>query len=62
MDLTKPENVKALMASSKSKTEWGENCNKVKAANGNRYPSWWYAEIEASGLATQTQVKWEARR
>ncbi len=30
MDLTKPENVKKLMASSKTEAEWNANCDKVK--------------------------------
>ncbi len=56
LDLTQKENVKTLMASSKSEREWNANADKVKAAN-NGYPNWWYAEIVLSGLMSKTVAK-----
>ena len=45
-----------LMKSSKSETEWNQNCDKVKAACGG-YPDFWYREIVMSGLADRTLGK-----
>lgn len=42
-----------LMKSSKTKQEWNDNTDKVKAAFGG-YPEWWYAEIVTSGLMDET--------
>ena len=56
MDLTNSENVKTLMASSKTESEWNANCDKVKAANGG-YPSWWLETIVLSGSAGRTAAK-----
>ena len=50
MDLTKVETVQALMASSRSASEWEANAEKVRAANGGE-PSWWHDAIVASGVA-----------
>lgn len=54
LDLTTPEGVRALMASSESEREWNDNCDKVKDANGG-YPSFWFPEIMLSGLAAKVQ-------
>jgi hypothetical protein len=59
MDLTKPENVKALMVSSKTENDWNTNCEKVKHANGG-YPSWWFETIVLSGLASTTAAKFRS--
>lgn len=56
MDLTTPESVAKLMASSKSERDWDDNADKVKAAN-NGYPSFWFEKIENSGLAAATNAK-----
>lgn len=55
--LTIKEGVITLMKSSKSKSEWNANCDKVKQAN-NGYPDFWYGAIVSSGLATETSAKW----
>lgn len=46
-----------LMKSSKDKNEWNQNCNTVKNAHNNDYPSWWYSEIILSGLCDKTLGK-----
>lgn len=43
-----------LMSSSKNMSEWNKNCNTVKEAHNNSYPSWWYSEIILSGLCDRT--------
>ncbi|MBP9090544.1 hypothetical protein KBI23_05900 [bacterium] len=60
MNLTNPTDVEQLMRSSTSEAEWNANCDKVKAANGD-YPSWWYATIVMSGLASSTTAKFRRR-
>ena len=49
-DLTKQSDVVSLMQSSKSESAWNDNCDKVKAANGGDYPSFWFAAIIMSGI------------
>lgn len=44
------DEVIALMKSSKSASEWNDNCDKVKAACKG-YPDFWYGAVIASGLA-----------
>jgi len=56
-DLTKQENIVALMRSSKSAQEWNANCDKVKEAN-NGYPDFWYGAIVLSGIAANVSSKW----
>jgi hypothetical protein len=43
------------MKSSRSAKEWGENCDRVKAACGG-YPAFWYEAILASGVACDTMA------
>ena len=38
-----------LMKSSKTGTEWNDNCDKVKKAFGGDYPSFWYGSIIMAG-------------
>jgi len=57
MDLTKESDVIELMKSSKSEKEWNDNCDKVKAANGD-YPGSWFRVIMLSGLANDVMAKW----
>ena len=38
-----------LLKSSKTKDQWNENTDKIKAAFGG-YPEWWYATVVTSGL------------
>jgi len=38
-----------LLKSSKTKEQWNENADKIKAALGG-YPEWWYATVVTSGL------------
>jgi len=39
IDLTTEQGVTTLMRSSTTEKEWNANCDKVKQANGNDYPS-----------------------
>lgn len=57
-DLTTPEGVKSLMASSTSEREWNDNCDSVKRANGGAYPGFWYATIVLSGLMASVSAEW----
>ncbi|MEI6266302.1 MAG: hypothetical protein WCP14_00195 [bacterium] len=59
VDLTSPEAVIALMESSKDEKEWNANCDRVIAANGGDYPSFWLKEIVISGIVQRTQEKWK---
>ncbi len=58
MDLTIASNVVALMESSSSEEEWTSNCAKVRAANGNDYPSFWFMAIMAAHVFEATQATW----
>lgn len=58
-DLTTEDGVVALMRQSKSEIEWNSNCDKVKEANGNKYPGFWYLWIIVSGLAYEVQDSWK---
>lgn len=49
------QEVEELMKSSKSATQWNDNCDKVKKACGG-YPSFWFAAIIRSGLLVETQL------
>jgi hypothetical protein len=51
------QEVVELMKSSKSEEEWKANCDLVKSKCGG-YPSFWYAKIVLSGLASQTAATW----
>ena len=42
------------MKSSKNESEWNANCDKVKKANNNNYPDFWYGAIISSGIASET--------
>lgn len=57
--LKTPKGVRELMAGSKGQQEWKENCDLVKKANGESYPPFWFGEMILSGLARQTQMKWD---
>ena len=46
-----------LMESSKSEQEWNDNCDKVKKACDG-YPSFWYASIIMSGVASSVWSGW----
>lgn len=43
------EEVVSLMESSKTESEWNENCDEVKKRCGG-YPSFWFQAIVMSGL------------
>ena len=58
MNLKNKDDLVALMKSSKSEKEWNDNCDKVKAANGRQYPSFWYMAIMVSGIAHTVQSSW----
>ena len=52
------DEVVALMESSRSSQEWTDNCLRVKAAHGGRYPAFWYEAVLLSGLARRTMAKY----
>ncbi len=39
------EEVIVLMRSSKTTSDWNDNCDKVKAAHEGNYPDYWYLEV-----------------
>ena len=47
-----------LMSSSTTEKEWNTNCDKVKQACSG-YPSFWWATIIQSGLASKIAEKWD---
>lgn len=51
------QEVIALMVSSRSEQEWNNNCDEVKRRCGG-YPSFWFAEIIASGLLKRVAATW----
>ena len=57
LELTKSDGVVNLMKSSKTKKEWEKNCDSVKAANGGKYPYFWYDAVEQSRLYQACVVK-----
>lgn len=46
------------MRESTSECDWNDRCDQVKAANGDEYPSFWFAAIVLSGLAAQVSSNW----
>lgn len=42
-----------LMRSSSNNQEWNKNCDTVKEAHNNSYPSYWYVEVILSGLCDE---------
>lgn len=50
------QQVVELMKSSRSESDWNANCNKVKAACGGCYPSFWYTAIIKSGIAAEVMI------
>ena len=58
LDLTKQSDVVTLMKSSKNEQQWNDNCDKVKAANGGNYPSFWFVAINLSGVMSVTSSQW----
>ena len=60
-DLKTPEGVAALMRTSKTESEWNANCDAVKEAHAfegrSTYPSFWWATIMQSGLASEVTSK-----
>lgn len=47
-----------LMKSSKNEREWNVNVDKVKAACGGDYPSFWFSAIVLSSVASNVAAKW----
>ncbi len=60
LDLTTAADVKMLMLGAKSERDWDERCDQVKAANGGDYPSFWFAEINMSGLMALVVSGWQS--
>jgi hypothetical protein len=53
-----PEEVRNLMESSRTEEEWNASCTKVKE-KCDGYPSFWFKEIVASGLAGKVASRWD---
>lgn len=51
------DQVITLMKSSKSESEWNENCDTVKKLYKG-YPDYWYKEIILSGLLNEVKTGW----
>ncbi len=47
-----------LMRSSKSAEEWNANRDEVKRNHGGEYPTFWFALIVRSGLASDVKRTW----
>ena len=57
-DLTTANDVVELMKASASETEWNKNCDKVKAANNNNYPEFWFEKIIMTGVISEVKKGW----
>lgn len=57
-DLTNQQVVADLMSSGQSKDEWNANTDKVKAANGNQYPGFWFEAIMHGGPYETAKKNW----
>ena len=57
-DLMLEQDVVSLMESSKDQEECDSNCDKVKEANGDDYPSFWNKAINDNGVYAMTQKNW----
>lgn len=40
--------------------QWNAICDRIKAANGNAYPTDWFPRVCQSGLMAQTVRSWKA--
>jgi hypothetical protein len=58
-DLTTEQGVTTLMRSSTTEKEWNSNCDKVKQANGNDYPTFWFKACIVSGLVNEVMAGWK---
>lgn len=59
IDLTSEQGVASLMEQSRTAKEWDANCLRVKAANGDDYPDFWWRVIQESGLSARVHARWE---
>jgi len=55
-----PEQVAAVMETSRSEEEWDKNCDLVKTAFGGNYPPFWFDAVLASGVARRTMANFGA--
>lgn len=60
-ELTTREGVIALMESATSEEDWDNKCDRVKAANGNYYPDFWFAVMLVSGRMKRIADSWVDR-
>jgi hypothetical protein len=58
MDLTSEKGVEKHMKAATSQTDWNRRAAEVQAANGGKYPEFWFSTIMVSGLAAETQLSW----
>lgn len=56
-NLRRMDDVETLMMSSKNEAEWTANCDKVKEANGDDYPKFWWSLMQG-GLRELTERRW----
>ena len=46
------------LGKTRNEREWGEVCDRIKAARGGNYPREWFRRIVVSGFMAQTQRSW----
>ncbi len=61
LDLTKSHDVKIHMLGSLDEKNWDDRCDDVKKANDGRYPSFWWEDINKSGLMAMVHDQWKKR-
>ena len=50
------------LGKTRNEREWGEVCDRIKAARGGNYPREWFRRIVVSGFMAQTQRSWALGR
>jgi hypothetical protein len=55
-----PDQVAAVMETSRNEEEWDRNCDLVKEAFGGIYPSFWWEAVILSGVARRTMANFGA--
>lgn len=46
------------LGKTRSDREWGDVCDRIKAARDGQYPCEWFRRIVLSGFMAQTQKSW----
>ncbi len=61
LDLTKSRDVQIHMLGATSEQDWNDRCDQVKAANDGRYPSFWWEDINKSGIMAMVFANWSGK-